>query len=349
MLWAGIVVDDAGPTNRIHPNGARPTLNPHLRRSGLSLAALFGLLAGCAPRGPTLTPQELAIERAARPILTLDQDAVWTDCFNRLVERGPEAVAYLVEAPLMCRPCAPDDLRVMLHCSLLHLLIQPGLRPRLTANCLETALDVLHFDLKVNGHRIGTPCLSERRLPRYWHELYPADCDLLLGDGIDADADRTALRRWWQEHGRSAQGLVAGQRLTPRPADLWPWLSRSYADRWLYSEQSRTLRCAAGPDQALFSSQSYDYNLVRAACLWLGAAEQAEIRDRLIGLVASPSAIVAYNARFALRHAADARIRELLQRYKDPEDEPRRQPAPADRDAPPEITWLPAETRCVRR
>lgn len=56
-----------------------------------------------------------------------------------------------------------------------------------------------------------------------------------------------------------------------------------------------------------------DYNLVRAACLWL--VQRAEAEERLIERVASPSEVVAHNARFALLHSPNPSIRAAVERY----------------------------------
>ena len=214
-------------------------------------------------------------------------------------------------------PRPPDDLRVMLHTSLLRMLAHPATRPRLSANCLETSLDLLHFDLKVGGRSVGSPLLVNRRTVIRWHDLYPADLDHDLADEIDAEADRRAMLQWWRENRGHPHTLAAGLRLTPRAEHLWRLLSSRYADRWTYQPASRIVRCGQGQrEPVMILADTCDYNLVRAACVWLGSSPLAETRGRLIDLVASPSPIVAHNAVLALRHTPDRRIRELLERYK---------------------------------
>ena len=284
---------------------------------------LLPLLAGCAVRDARLTPLERTIAEAARPILEMDPDAVWTDSFNTLVELAPASIRYLAEHETLRRPAAPDDLRVMLHTSLLRMLANPATRPRLTANCLETSLDLLHFDLKVGGDSVGTPLLADRQAPACWHDLYPADLDRNLADQIDAEADRRAMLQWWHEHRGNPQTVAAGMRLTPKAERLWRLLSRRYADRWTYQPGTTTIQCSQGSrEPVMILADTYDYNLVRAACVWLGSSPSEEIRGRLIDLVASPSQIVVHNAILALRHAPDRRIRELLERYNGGADEP---------------------------
>lgn len=274
------------------------------------------LAPGCLSPGYPLTPRQQAIEVAARPILTLDPDAVWTECYNRLVELGPDSIDYLVRQPAIACPTAPDDLSALLHTSLLRLLAAPAGAPPLSANCLETTLDVLHFDLKVNGRSIGTVVLSERIPPHAWHELYPADFDHRLAARIDLEADRRALRAWWLAHRDRYHDLASAHRLRPRPEPLWRLLARREADHWQYQPEPRTVLCAgpqAGP--TLLHIPTYDYNLVRAACIWLGSSTEPAVQERLIELVDSPSPVVAHNARFALRYAPDERIRALLRRF----------------------------------
>lgn len=282
-----------------------------------TLLLLLCLPTACAPPSRTLTPLERRIEQAARPILQMNPDAVWTDCYNELVELAPASIAYLAEHPLMRRRAAPDDLRVMLHTSLLRLLVHPATRPRVSVNCLETTLDVLHFDLKVDGRRIGTACLPEPEMPAAWHELYPLDCDHELAGRIDVEADRQALRRWWHENGGDDGILAAADQLRPRAENLWRLLSRRYADRWSYQPEPRAIRCGGPPiERTMMLGHTYDYNLVRAACVWLGSADQPRIRARLIDLVGSPSPVLVHNALLALQYVPDERIRDLIDRYK---------------------------------
>ena len=223
------------------------------------------LLGGCLAPGHALTPGERAVAAAARPILTLDPDAVWTDCFNRLVELGPESIAYLMQQPAMTRPAAPDDLSTLLHASLIRLLAGSAGVPRLSATSFETTLNVLHFDLKVGGRRIGTIVMPRPQPPRAWHELYPADFNHALAAQVDVEADRQALREWWLARRGQAATQVAARRLTPQSRHLWHVLTRRYADRWQYQPEPRAVLCAAAAGSpALLDIPTYDYNLVRA-------------------------------------------------------------------------------------
>jgi len=249
----------------------------------------------------------------------MDPEANWTACFNRLVELGPASVTYLVRQPLMHRRAAPDDLRVALHLSLLRLLANPSTAPRLSASCLETTLDVLHFDLKVRGRRLGTPHLADGRPPRVWHDLYPADFNHPAAMQIDLEADRRAIRHWWRAHAAQPSTLVTTRRLSPRPERLWRLLSRRYADRWTYQPEPAVILCASqeqGPE--MIRLVTCDYNLVRAACIWLGTSSDPATQQRLIELVGSSSPVVAHNACFALRYCPDRRIRATLRRFGNP-------------------------------
>jgi hypothetical protein len=77
--------------------------------------------------------------------------------------------------------------------------------------------------------------------------------------------------------------------------------------------------CAYPPTRAaLFRGRTRDYNLVRAVCIWLGSSNSPEVERELIELVGHPSPTVAYNARFALAHSQDPRVRELIERYEPP-------------------------------
>jgi hypothetical protein len=248
----------------------------------------------------------------------MEPEANWTACFNRLVELGPASVSYLARQPLMHRRAAPDDLRLALHVSLLRLLAEPSTAPRLSMSCLETTLDVLHFDLKVRGRRLGTLHVADGRLPRAWHDLYPADFDHAAAADIDLEADRRAICRWWRAHAAQPSTLVTTRRLSPRPERLWRLLSRRYADRWTYQPEPGVILCGRqdhGPE--MIRLVTCDYNLVRAACIWLGSSSNPAIQERLIELVGSSSPLVAHNARFALRYCPDQRVRATLRRFGD--------------------------------
>jgi len=278
---------------------------------GLLAAIALAPSSGCCPadRQATLLRE---VEAAARPILSLDPEAVWTDCYNQLLDRLPESIDYLAQHPRVSGPVAADDLSVLVHLSLLRLLVHPAARPRPTATCLETTLDLLHFDLKVGGQPIGTVVMPCDRLPRAWHQLYPADFDHRRAAAVDVEADRRAVLAWWRENRTRLPQLAETRRLSPQAQHLWGLLSRRKADRWVY-EPPRALRCSQPP--GLFAADTCDYNLVRAACAWLGSRPDPEIRDRLIELVAGGSLVVSHNARLALRYSPDERIRKLLQKY----------------------------------
>lgn len=293
--------------------------------------ALILLATGCqtpparpSPAGPRAPSSSRVgdIAAAARPLLTLDPDAVWTDHFNRLVAQGPAAIAWLMEQPAMIRTAAPDDLRVLLHTSLIRLLADPASGPpALSATCFETTLGLLHFDLKAGGRRLGTVVWTEESPPRAWHDLYPADFDHAAAAAIDLEADRRALRDWWQAQPRRGASIAVAPRLEPRAAYLWRILSRRLADRWDYQPELRAALCAAGPrGPALVELSTRDYNLVRAACVWLGSRGEAEVQRQLIELVACPLPTVAHNARFALGYSPDERIRAVVKRYAGPDD-----------------------------
>ncbi|MGD8451726.1 MAG: hypothetical protein PVJ57_07900 [Phycisphaerae bacterium] len=295
----------------------------------LLLPVLLLGLAGCTAAGPRpLTPVEQAVADAARPILEMDPDAVWTDCYNRLVDLAPASLTYLAEQPDFCHPAAPDSLPVLTHTSLVRLLIQPGLRPAVTATCLDTSLDVLYFDLKVGGERLGTPLLASPSPPATWHELYAGKFDHHLAGRIDVEADRQVLHRWWLENRDRASLVAECRRLRPQPEPLWKVLSRRPADRWEYQPEVRAVRCSTQAEPVMISTVTYDYNLVRATCIWLGASGRPDVREGLIGLVASPSAVIAHNALFSLAYVPDERIRDVLRRYKETQGfRPRSEPA----------------------
>lgn len=303
------------------------------RRGAVPLVAALILSAtGCQTpgvrpsredRGRTPSSQVADIAAAARPLLTLDPDAVWTDHFNRLVAQGPAAIAWLMEQPAMIRPAAPDDLRVLLHTSLIRLLADPTSRPpALSATCFETTLGLLHFDLHADGRRLGTVVWTNDAPPRTWHDLYPADFDHAAAATIDLEADRRALRDWWPAQPQRGASVAVAPRLEPRAAYLWRILSRRIADRWDYQPELRAVLCAAGPrGPALLELPTRDYNIVRAACVWLGSRSEPEVQRQLIELVACPLPTVAHNARFALGYSPDERIRAVVKRYADPDDQ----------------------------
>ncbi len=289
------------------------------------------MLPGCLAPGYPLTASQRAAADAARPLLTLDSDAVWVDAYNRLIELGPAAMDYLLNQPAMTGPVAADDLAVLLHTSLSHLLIRPGAGPRLTASALETTLDVLHLDVKVDGHSLGTIFMPAPEPPASWLDLFPADFDRDRAARVDLGRDRAAMVEWWRANRARAEGLLVARALRPRTDDLWLLLNRRRADRWQYQPVPRAILCADQPGgvtlfrpilcsdppggATLLDLPAYDYNLLRATCIWLGSSAEDEGLRRLVDLAGSPLPVVAHNARFALRYCRDPRLRELIERY----------------------------------
>ena len=230
----------------------------------LFVLLLSVLVNGCA--GPGLGGDVIAreVEQAARPLLEMDPEANWTDCYNRLIELGPASVDYLLAQPIMHHTAAPDDLRVMLHTSLLRLLANPGEAPPLSVICFETTLDLLHFDPKVHGRRLGTVRIPTERIPQAWHDLYPADFNQSAARVIDVEADRQIMLLWWESRGSDTSRAMAFRRLFPNPAHLWALLGRRYADTWAQEVWPEIYRCATPPERsALFYGVTYDYNLTR--------------------------------------------------------------------------------------
>ena len=300
--------------------GKRPVAPGSGAGCAFSVLLLLGCtLVGCAASSPTRLARLREVEAAARPLLEMRPGANWTACYNRLLELGPASVEYVVSRPIMQRVAAPDDLGVMLHTSLLRLLANPRTAPRLSVNSFETTLDVLHFNPKVHGRALGEVRMPTARMPAAWHDLYPADFNQALAREIDVEGDRRIMLGWWRARGGEVATSLARRRLRPRADHLWAVLSRRYADVWTYEARPAVFLCSQAPGRAaLFHGVTYDYNLVRAVCIWLGASELPGTEDQLIELVAHPSEVVAYNARFALRHSSDPRIREVLERYKEP-------------------------------
>jgi hypothetical protein len=296
-------------------------VNEHARRSTagarLALLLLTTGLAGCVTPATLRSSLAREVEEAARPLLEMRPDANWTACYNRLLELAPASINHLASHPIMHRPAAPDDLRVALRTSLLRLLASPQ-APRLSINCLETTLDVLHFDPNVRGQRIGRICLPSAQPPLAWHDLYPAEFNHGLAAEIDVEADRQNLLHWWQTHRDAAASWQVRRPLQPNPEHLWALLSRRYADLWSYEPKPQIFLCSLPPTgAAVLRCRTYDYNLVRAACIWLGASEAPGVQNELIERLAHPSPLVAYNARFALCYSQDPCIHQLLERYKE--------------------------------
>ncbi|MBW7906030.1 MAG: hypothetical protein LC135_17320 [Phycisphaerae bacterium] len=296
------------------------------RRAAAAAMALLACCAGCVSAGQRLTLAERRVMEAARPLLTLDAGANWTDCYNRLVELGPGAIDFLCRQPALTRPAAPDDLAAALHASLVRSLASPMTRPRLTLSAFETSFDLLHFDPKVRGYRLGTVAILEDAPPRTWPALYPADFDHELAAEVDVERDRQAILAWYRQHAGAPALLAHGRRMRPWTDELWNTLSERPADVWTYGlepgrEVLRAARPGAPPQRwpqaTLLAAPSQDYNLTRAACIWLGSRRDWLVQERLIGLVGSSSEVVSYNARFALGFSPDERIRALLRRERE--------------------------------
>ncbi len=289
---------------------------PRCARLAVLAAGLF-LLSGCLAPDASVSLIERAVADAARPILTLDPDTVWTHSYNRLVELGSASIAGLLRQPAMTQPAAPDDLEVLLHTSLIRLLADAGSSPpRLSARCLEATFGLVHFDLKVQGRRVGVIVLPPGARPRTWPDLYPADFDHAVADRIDLEADRQALQEWWRRCGSDRDRAVTARPLEPQTQFLWPLLARRCADLWEYRPDWGAVLCTAPPrGPALLEVPTVDYNLVRAACIWLGSSSDPAVQSELIELVGSPLSVVAHNARLALRYCPDERIQAVLRRH----------------------------------
>jgi hypothetical protein len=304
-----------------------------LFRHARSLAAICGLLAaGCASHRPsnlTVPRSTDAIDLALRPLLSLDPDANWTPIYNQLIPSA-ELAADRIAGSVADRTYAPDDLALILRLSLWHLLAADAAAPRLSVHAYETTLDLLHFDLKVHGKPLGTPLQPPGAIPARWHDLYPGEIDQSLAERIDAEADRKAMLSWW----RGSRGSTRARVLTPDPQRLLEVLGRRRADEWSYEAVRRSAvvwfeqnpDCKGGAFQPaadvasrfgppLLRLETADYNLVRAACVWLGCSSDPAILDALIERVGHASLIVSHNARLALKWSREPRIRELLERY----------------------------------
>ena len=273
------------------------------------------LMTGCAEPRIRLSPTQRAVLTQARPILTLDPDADWTDAYNSLLKHGADAIDVLINRPVMTTAARPGDLRVLLHTSLIRLLSGARDAPRLSLTAFETSLGLLHLDLKVDAKRIGALFQHDRIPPADWHDLLPGDFDHALAAEVDLERDRRALRDWWRAR-REAPHLTPPP-LQPGADSLWTVLSRRYADRWEYAARPAAYSCAQdNGTPPLMILPTYDYNLVRAACVRLGSDPDPRVQAQLIELVGHPRGVVRHNAVVALEHSRDPRIRALLERFK---------------------------------
>ncbi len=291
---------------------------------GLLLTALLLATGGCAAAGRALSPPQRAVQAAAEPILKLDPQADWTAAFNQLVEIGPEALDWLMMQPPMTRPVAPDDLRAMVHHSLVRLLSEPRSAPKLSILCLDTTGGLLSFEPKVRGRALGPVYQPSPQPPRRWHDLYTAEFDHALGREADAERDRRSLLDWYGQRRRDRLAAWGATRLSPRFEHVVLLLRRRPANLWTFDPHDAVTLCSAAQSDppAMLKHSTYDYNVVRSACIWLGSSSRDQQRMQLIELLASPNETVAYNARFALQFCPDPRIREVLDRYNRSEPPP---------------------------
>lgn len=280
--------------------------------------AVLILALTCGVTGCATSSVEPAFRSEAHAILSLDADADWTSAFNRLAAEPPyDVIAWICSQPAMKRSAAPDDLETLLHTSLIRLLAGHA-APPLTLNCYETTFDLLHFDPRVDGRPLGEVCIPPGSNPRAWHDVYPHRVDQRLAERIDAEADRRRILGWCRT--AAGTGQSDARRLNPQVDDVLPLLRRRYADCWLYETDRKAMLVAAGPPQlgpgtALMQVATNDYNLVRAACIWLGARQDGATQQQLIALIADDSPVVVHNTMFALRFSRDPRIRETIERY----------------------------------
>lgn len=327
------------PTRRATANRQGPALRGSAAVRTLCWASLAAAAAtsGCLAPSRPLTALERRIAEAADPILTLDPNANWTACFNELVKHGPDAVTFLCTRPAIQATASPDDLNVLMHLSLVRLLANPATRPRLSVCALETRFDLLYLDIKVRGESLGPIAITAPLRPRTWTGLYPTRFDHQRAAEVNLEADRRALRAWFLRHAGSPAMLAGVRPLRPQCEELWEALRERRADVWEYgldAGEDSLLVCDHGaarglrrPRAALLALPAHEYNLPRAVCIWLGSRPDWTIQERLISLVASPTEVVAHNARFALRFSPDPRIRAIIERDDSPPPAPKREPA----------------------
>ena len=289
------------------------------------LAAVLTVAGGCNSASSMRTQHWHDIRAAAEPLLTLDPEANWTACCNRLLELGPDSLAYLAAQPAMQHRAAPDDLSVALHTSLMRLLARPHMVPRLSIHCYETTLNVIHFEPKVRGRSLGSVVMLNPHPPRSLFDLYLADFDHGAAARVDVETDRQAMLTWWNQSSADAQALLRQAPWQPKADYLWPLLARRPADRWLYTPVDGVLLCAEPPaDAALLNLEAYDYNITRAAAIWLGSSHNEEVVRALIELLSHASPTLAHNVVFALRHSPDRQIRDAIEGF---DQAPRSAPA----------------------
>jgi len=281
------------------------------RASILCVASSGALLAGCA--ADRVDPLLARIDAQIAPLVRMDPDANWTACYNGLLRIGAASVERVAGHPRLREPVAPDDLRAALLLSLWRQLVLPAGAPALSVNCFETTFDLLHLDPKVGGRRLGALCIPPEAPVGGLYDLYPLDFSHALAARIDIEGDRRAMRAWLQNLRSRAETPPLRPALRPRVADLLRVLARRQADRWSREPAEVTWLCHSGP--LWQAAATRDYNLVRAACVWLGGREDEVVQARLIELVGSESAIVSHNALFALRYSPDQRIRKAIEGF----------------------------------
>lgn len=242
-------------------------------------------------------------------LLELRPEANWTDTFNRLALRAPEAIAALRESPVICERVAPDSLRSLVAIDLMRLLAGPG-TPRASITCFETAFGLLHFEIKAGGAPLGRLVMAAPDPPRSWLELFPADFAHARAAQIDLERDRQVLLQWLE-----GRRIAARPPFEPDEEAAWRYMHSRLADRLEYAAEARLRLVSTAPDDALLSWPCYDYNAARAAAIWLGSRTSEAVLDRLIDSVGSSHPIVSHNARFALRFHPDPSIQRVLRKY----------------------------------
>lgn len=317
-------------------------------------AVQLGWLVGCA-RGSAALGISRSIQESARPLLELDPDANWTACYNRLIDAGPRVIDQLVHDPVMQTPAGADDLEVALRSSLVRILAPPDGAPRLSLICYETAYDLLHLAPKIYGRSPGEPRMVTGARPADWRGLYLDEFNLSLAVHVDVDADRRAILAWWEQRRDDPQRWITRRKLSPRGEQVLALLSRRRADVWTYQPGDEALiLCSTSAGAARrpwlapqrrfllneeppgsWSVAAYDYNVVRAACIWLGQSDDLALRGRLIEAVGSESPVESYNARFALGFCPDPRIRAIVERYNERPSAAPEEPPAAREDALP--------------
>lgn len=286
------------------------TLGACICASASSLLLIAG--SGCVP----VISTQRQIARRAGPILTLDADANWTACVNALIRLGPASVDWLMRRPCMQRPAPPDDLAVLMHVSLVGLLMPAAGRPELTTTALQVRHGLVYFEIRVRKRVVGE-AIWQRPAAATWPALLVRGFRPALADQSDLEHDRRQLVAWWRERRTTPAELVRRRRYRPRTEKLWRLLAWHPADRWTPSGHASEL-CGQRDDLSLtLPLQRADYNLVRAACIWLGSRDQASVQGRLIDLVGSEVAVVRHNALFALGFSPDVRVRALLKRWRE--------------------------------